>query len=32
MKVDELLHKPKSPIARRWNPRDVGAFIKGVDY
>jgi hypothetical protein len=32
MKVDELIHKLKDSFARRWNPRDVGAFIKGVHY
>jgi hypothetical protein len=32
MKVDKLLHKLKDPFARCWNPRDVGTFIKGVEY
>jgi hypothetical protein len=32
MKVDELLHKLKDPFARRWNPRSVGTFIKGIKY
>jgi hypothetical protein len=32
MKVDELLHKLKNPLARCWNPRDVGTFIEGVKY
>jgi hypothetical protein len=32
VKLDELLHKPKNTVARRWNPRDVGTLIKGVYY
>jgi len=32
LKVDELLHKLKDPVARCWNSRDIGAFIKGVYY
>jgi len=32
MKVDEILQKLKDAFARRWNPRGVGTFIKGVEY
>jgi hypothetical protein len=32
VKVHELLHKLKDPFARCWNARDVGTFIKGVEY
>jgi hypothetical protein len=32
MKVSELLHKLKDLVARRWNPRNVGTFIKSIHY
>jgi len=32
MKVDELLQKLKNTLARCWDARDVGTFIKGIHY
>jgi hypothetical protein len=32
MKVYELLYKLKNPLARCWDPGDVGTFIKGIKY
>jgi len=32
LKVDKFLHKLKNPFARCRDPRDVGAFVKGIHY